>query len=492
VHAVPITVTYGDEAGQGFSDPALGAARRGAFEFAVTQWANTLAGNVPIVIAASMPALGGSGGSALLASAGPTTVHRDFSHALPDTWYGAALANELGGNDANGPDLAEIDILFNADVDGPEALGSIAWYYGTDAQPGSDVDFVTIALHELGHGLGFFEAVDPATGGWRTPNDQPAIFDRMLMRPQVGGFTDVRNAERLAAIISPPLLWKGANLIAFNGAAAAVFTPDPFQPGASISHWDPAAAPGELMSPSYSGPMHDPGLLLPALVDMGWQLAVPSPTPRATAAPPTSTPTATATPTNAPARTPPTRKDMVYVSNFDDATVSVIDAFNRRVAATIPVADGPLGVAATADGTRVYVADFHVGALSVISTRADRVLTTRVVGESSNAVAVTADGALIVVTDTAADQAVVIDAASQHVIARAPAGQQPSAVALGPDSRFAFIADYGEATIAVVDLVTGLRRGIIPIEQSELLGIAIAADTGAGFVAAFFRRAPPV
>ena len=411
-------------------------------------------------------------------------MHRNFPGAVPNTWYGAALTNELSGNDANGPDTPEISISFNADVDNSEVLGSIGWYYGTDAQPGADVDFATITLHELGHGLGFFDAVDATAGGWQQ-GDAPAIFDRLLWRPQIANFADMRDGERLAAIISPPLLWAGASATAFNGAAPMLFTPDPFASGSSLSHWDPAAEPGELMAPSYRGAVHDPGLLLPALVDMGWQLAVASPTTRATAA--TPTPTATARPTlpPTPEGTPPARRDMVYVTNFDDGTVSAIDARNWSRDTTIRVGDGPLGVVASPDGRWLYVANFQAGTLAVVSTRSGRVIATIPVAAAPFGVAVTPDGASIVVTDTASNEVSIVDTAARRVVARAPAGLQPTGIAITPDGQLACVADYGAATVAVIDIATGLRRAIILTDYPTMQSITIAQETGIGYAASY-------
>ena len=81
---------------------------------------------------------------------------------MADTWYAAALANELSGGDVNGA-TSEIVAVMNSDVDNSTVLGAIDWYYGTDGNPpetspGSgkfDEDFVTVVLHEVGHGLGF-------------------------------------------------------------------------------------------------------------------------------------------------------------------------------------------------------------------------------------------------------------------------------------------------------------------------------------------------
>jgi len=250
--AVPINVVYGDDPGEGFNDPSLGAARRAAMEFAAAQWADTLAGNVPIVINAFMDPLGGSGSGALLASTRATTLHRDFGGGLPGIWYGAALANEISGTDLNGPDTAEIEIHFNSDVDGPDVLGSISWYYGTDGQPGADVDMVSVTLHELGHGLNFFDTIDETSGDFSF--SAPSIFDLQLMRPGVGSVESMLSRERLAAITSGALFWDGPAVLAAFGGPAPLYAPYPFVPGSSISHWDTSLTPDELMEPSTPAP----------------------------------------------------------------------------------------------------------------------------------------------------------------------------------------------------------------------------------------------
>ena len=47
--------------------------------------------------------------------------------------------------------------------------------------------------------------------------------------------------------------------------------PDPAKPGSSVSHWDTALLPNELMEPSYTGPNHDVGLARELFNDLGWQ-----------------------------------------------------------------------------------------------------------------------------------------------------------------------------------------------------------------------------
>lgn len=483
--ALEIEVQYGDQPGEGFFDPTLGELRRVSFETAIDRWREMLAGPVPIVVSADMSLLGGTGASALLASTGAVSLHRRFEQSRQDTWYAAALANQLSGRDLNGSDFPEITVTFNAEVDGPEVLGSVDWYYGLDGQPGADIDFLTIALHEIGHGLGFLDTIDGSNGAFPL-DDQPAILERMLVRPEIGVLGDLLQAERLAAIISPgDLVWNGPAVVAFNGAPLSVFSPEPFQDGSSLAHWNANLPNAELMQPFYSGPDHDLGALLPALADMGWELGV-SPTPRS----PEATPTSTRRPRPTPAAEIPVAKhEKVYVTNFDDDTVSVIDPEAGAVVRTVAVDAGPLGVAASPDGTRIYVG-FHAGTLSVLRTGDDQVIARVPAGESPNGVAVTPDGVYIVVTDTVADRVAIVAAENLEVRASVPGGQQPSGLALDGSGRLAFTSNFSGATVTVVDLDAQRRRAIVQLPFSTpsdgILGIAIAPATGQGYVTSVY------
>jgi YVTN family beta-propeller protein len=84
---------------------------------------------------------------------------------------------------------------------------------------------------------------------------------------------------------------------------------------------------------------------------------------------------------------------VAYVPNFNSNTVSVIDtANNNAVVATVPVRNGPLGVAVKPDGTRAYVTNAFSNNLSVIDTSNDTVVATVPVGSTPQGVAVKPDG----------------------------------------------------------------------------------------------------
>ena len=295
-HAVAtFTVINADGAGEGFNDPSpfvptggnpattLGEARLIAFQHAAFLWASCLTSRVEIQIEARMDPLPGDANSAVLGAAGPDTFVRDFVGApLAATWYPVALANSLHGFDL-APVDPDIGATFNSDVDGA-ILGAVDWYYGLDGNPpGNDIDFVSVVLHELGHGLGFSTLVDPATGAKAMGFDDIYMTHLECHGTAPPRFTDKMDAGRVAASVSDPdLHWDGANTLAdaaalpltagFPANHVQIHAPNPFENGSSLSHFSTNLVPNQLMEPSYTGPNHDVGLALPLLEDLGWSI----------------------------------------------------------------------------------------------------------------------------------------------------------------------------------------------------------------------------
>ena len=284
VHAsATITVINNDGAGEGFNDPTvvapvggnpgttLGEQRLIAFQFAADLWAELITSDIEIRLAAEFNPLfcDPNAGIAVLGQAGPEPVHADFLGALEaSTWYPQALANKLRGADLN-PGTADIGATFNSSI-GTTCAIPVDFYYGLDASPpGSDNDFVTIVLHELGHGLGFATFVNEATGAKFVGMDD--VFMLNLEDHSTGElWPDMFNAERAAsAIDTGDLHWVGAAVVAASGGHVEMFAPNPLDPGSSVSHWSDDLDPDELMEPVETGPSHDVGLAFEAFVDIG-------------------------------------------------------------------------------------------------------------------------------------------------------------------------------------------------------------------------------
>jgi hypothetical protein len=327
-HATTITINNLDGASEGFNDTTvrspeggnpgatLGALRLNAFNEAANRWETVLSSSVVIQADSHFdPLTPCGGGGALLGFAGPNNIFRDFPGApVASTWFAAAQANSLNGADL-APGTADLAATFNSDIDAGCLPGITGWYYGFDGNPpAGKLDLVPVLLHEMAHGLGFLTFVDLASGAKVLGfND---IFMTFLENHSTGLFySSLTDGQRVTASTNTGNLhWVGANVAAASSLLSAgkvgthvrMYAPSPQEPGSSVSHWDTALTPNEVMEPIDTGSNFRP-LTIAAFDDMGWTvLPQTTPTPTRTATPtisPTPTLRVTCTPPPAPAPT---------------------------------------------------------------------------------------------------------------------------------------------------------------------------------------------
>ncbi|HYE96801.1 MAG TPA: hypothetical protein VD962_11390 [Rubricoccaceae bacterium] len=278
--ALPLTATF-NVTYNGFSPEA-----QAAFQHAVDIWSQHLTSSVTINVTANWSPLGPS----ILGSAGPTTLHTFAGAPHPNTFYPVALAEAISGTNINAAGAADITATFNSDF----AL----WYFGTDGNPpAGEYDFVSVVLHELGHGLGFVGSAtvddgttpDECTGGtaglgcWGALG-LPYIYDRFV---EDAGGTSMLNTSlypnpsfQLGSLLqSEDVFFDGSSVRATLGTRARLYAPTTWLEGSSFSHFDEATyAPPEdnaLMTPFISaGEAHTtPGANTCALFrDNGWPM----------------------------------------------------------------------------------------------------------------------------------------------------------------------------------------------------------------------------
>jgi hypothetical protein len=278
------------------------AQAQAAFEYAVGIWETLVSSPVPIYVDAEWSPLG----PGILGGAGARTSHRDFSGApVPNTWYPAALANSLAGTDLN-PGFADIGAEFSSSYSN--------WYFGTDGNPGSQIDFASVVLHEVGHGLGFFGSMQVSSttglGSWGSGTIYPYIYDRFTENGAGDSLINTslfpnQSAALAAQLTSNNVYFDGPNGNAANGGGRVkLYAPGTWQQGSSYSHLDEIFNGTANALMTYSIPPgeanHNPGpVTLGMFTDMGWGGSPNPPT-----ATPTRTPTVTLTPTITPTKTP--------------------------------------------------------------------------------------------------------------------------------------------------------------------------------------------
>lgn len=227
--AAEIVVLNFDPPGIGFNDPTpvdpvggnpgttLGDQRLIVFDFAAQKWGAELQSDVPIFLAAFFQPLFCDPTSAVLGSAGPTFVHRDLPELpLPGTWYVAALAESLTGLDLV-PGFVDMVARFNGDIGvNPGCLTGQSWYNGLDNNndPTSEIDLLSVVMHEMAHGLGFLELADADTGELFIGFPDAYLVN---MKDLTTGkqWDEMDNTERLASQVnSGNLVWTGPSVTA--------------------------------------------------------------------------------------------------------------------------------------------------------------------------------------------------------------------------------------------------------------------------------------
>lgn len=219
--AATIVIVNNDGPGEGFNDPTpvapiggnpgvtLGQQRLNLFNHAAALWGAILDSPVTIQVRAQMDPQTCTPTSAVLGSAGPVTIHANFVGApLTGTWYHQALANKLAGADQSGAQ-PDINATFNSDVDNSVCLGTRDWYYGFDHNEGSDIDFLPVLMHELGHGLGFSTTTSSSSGNYSS--GLPGVWDHYLTDRTTGlAWKDLTATQRQASAINTGnLVWAG-------------------------------------------------------------------------------------------------------------------------------------------------------------------------------------------------------------------------------------------------------------------------------------------
>ena len=118
---------------------------------------------------------------------------------------------------------------------------------------------------------------------------------------------------------------------------------------------------------------------------------------------------------NIPAIPVVSSRNFLYVPNFMDNTVSVIDTQTNMVSATINVGTRPTSASATPDGTYVFVTSSVSATLEVIDTFTNTVVEQANLGSptlSPNSSSLSPDGTLVYVTNSQSNTVSEIELAS--------------------------------------------------------------------------------
>lgn len=256
-------------------------AQHDAFQAAVDIWSRIVSSPVPITVDASFAALP----PGVLGSAGPTYAYYDPTLGDGVSLYPGALASAMIGTDVD-PSSSDITAQFSS------VASNV--YYGTDGNPPSgQIDFESVVLHELGHGLGFVGGMS-YSGGVGSKSNPRTVYDLFPVDSagaslQASPSYPDGSTALGSALTSGSLWWSGAQATALNGGVRPrLYAPSTWSSGSSYAHLDeasyPAGSPNSLMTPQISAQevIRTPGpIVVGILRDLGWTANLPPSAPSA-------------------------------------------------------------------------------------------------------------------------------------------------------------------------------------------------------------------
>lgn len=250
---------------------------KAAFEYAVNIWEYIVESDIPIYVEARWRSMDNN----TLGSAGPTDYYSNFEGApRKNCFYPVCIAEKITKSEISGSSSPDISATFNKDI---------KWYFGTDGQtPGLLYDFVTVVLHEIGHGLGFtgFFYVTGNMGAYGNENaGDVAAFDIMVENDNHLMLTDTNVFNMPSSILFNALtsnqLYSASPVATTNnsGNIPRLYAPSEWNDGSSIYHLNDATYPysneNSLMTHAIGKgeAIHDPGPVTKGiLADIGWKL----------------------------------------------------------------------------------------------------------------------------------------------------------------------------------------------------------------------------
>jgi len=199
-----------------------------------------------------------------------------------------------------------------------------------------------------------------------------------------------------------------------------------------------------------------------------------------------------------------TPTELVYVTNEDAGTISIISTATQTVIGEVQVGTRPRGVEVSRDGDRVYVAlsgspkcpptmpdeecdrisaDKSKDGIGVIDTRQRTVIRVLPGGSDPEEFDVDPAGRRLFVSNEDAGQLSIVDLETGDVLQVVEVGPEPEGVRLRPDGETVYVTSESDHAVTVVDALSGQVLGTIAVGWRPRDTI-FSADSARAYVSA--------
>jgi YVTN family beta-propeller protein len=159
-------------------------------------------------------------------------------------------------------------------------------------------------------------------------------------------------------------------------------------------------------------------------------------------------------------------RNIVYVTNNKDNTVSAIDGNTNKVITNITVGASPTGIAVNPNTNMIYVTNSRDDNVSVINAEFNIVFTNITVGSGPTGVAVNPQTNMVYVTNFFDKTVSVIDAERGQVIDNIALNNNPTSIAVNPKTNMIYVAHHFSNYAAIINGTTH-EVNEIPVGQDS-------------------------
>jgi YVTN family beta-propeller protein len=200
--------------------------------------------------------------------------------------------------------------------------------------------------------------------------------------------------------------------------------------------------------------------------------------------------------------TPTVRKPPVtiYVTNEASGDLSVIDAANNEVIATVPLGKRPRGIQITPDKKNIMVAlsgspiappgvdedslpppDKSADGIGIVDIDRNALLKLMPVGSDPEQLAIGRDGDRLYVSNEDVGLASMVDILSGKVLKSLPVGGEPEGVGISPDGKTVYVTSENDGTVSVIDAKDFNLLGTLKVGRRPRV-VAFLPDGSRGYV----------
>lgn len=161
---------------------------------------------------------------------------------------------------------------------------------------------------------------------------------------------------------------------------------------------------------------------------------------------------------------PANYREYVYVTNGGSNTVTVLDVVNLRLDRELQVGQNPVAVAANPTLNEVYVVNSgsatSSGSISVINAENNTVVATIPVHRQPVSIDVDTAGKLAYVANSGSNSVSVVDLKTRRELSQVGVGEEPVAARLSPDGKTLVVANRHGNSVSIVDAASLALRAV--------------------------------